>query len=86
MNSNFHVQNANKIHLQGGEGRVQYRVGPTTDPDRHFDVDGMGAVRLISELDREVVDTHSVLVLAVDDGAPPRTATANLVVSGLREE
>ncbi|KAG7160255.1 Neural-cadherin-like 14 [Homarus americanus] len=49
------------------------------DPD-HFGVDGSGAVWLVGGLDRERADAHRVLVWAVDDGVPPRTATATLNV------
>lgn len=68
------------LFLQGGDGHVQYRVGLSSDPGCHFDVEETGTVRLVGELDREVAHTHSVLVLAVDDGTPPRTATATLAV------
>lgn len=56
-------------------------MAPSSDPASQFAVDEGGAVRLVGELDRETADSHTVLVLAVDDGAPPRTATATLAVS-----
>lgn len=65
---------------------MQYQVAPSSDPARLFAVDESGAVRLVGELDREAADTHNVLVLAVDDGTPPRTATATLAVSVCVEE
>ncbi|XP_050723127.1 putative neural-cadherin 2 isoform X2 [Eriocheir sinensis] len=65
----------------GGKSRVQYRVAPSSDPRRQFAVDESGAVRLVGGLDREAADTHSVLVWAVDDGSPPRTATATLAIN-----
>ncbi|XP_063876233.1 putative neural-cadherin 2 [Scylla paramamosain] len=65
----------------GGDGRVRYQVNLSSDPDRHFDVDGTGAVRLVGELDREDSDLYTVFVLAVDEGEPPRTATATLTIN-----
>ena len=68
------------LSCQGGQA-IRYQVAPASDPGRLFDVDGRGAVRLLGGLDREVADSHSVLVWAIDRGAPPRTATAILSVS-----
>ncbi|XP_050723109.1 putative neural-cadherin 2 isoform X3 [Eriocheir sinensis] len=65
----------------GGKSRVQYRVAPSSDPGHQFAVDESGAVHLVGGLDREAADTHSVLVWAVDDGTPPRTATATLAIN-----
>ncbi|XP_045130452.1 putative neural-cadherin 2 isoform X1 [Portunus trituberculatus] len=65
----------------GGDGRVRYEVNLSSDPDRLFDVDGTGAVHLAGELDREASDLHTVLVLAVDEGELPRTATATLAIN-----
>lgn len=53
----------------------------SSDPDGRFDVDEKGAVHLAGKLDREGSDQHTVLVLAVDEGEPQRTATATMVVS-----
>ena len=68
------------VSCQGGQA-IRYQVAPASDPGRLFNVDSSGAVRLVGGLDREVANTHSVLVWAVDQGAPPRTATATLSVS-----
>ncbi|XP_069183734.1 putative neural-cadherin 2 isoform X2 [Procambarus clarkii] len=64
-----------------GESRVQYLVDPASDHGRRFAVDGSGAVRLAGSLDRENTRSHDVRVWAVDDGVPPRTATATLMVN-----
>lgn len=66
---------------QGGESRVRYQVAADSDPSHQFDVDETGTVRLVGGLDRETADTHSVLLWAVDDGSPRRTATGILTVS-----
>ncbi|KAK8730326.1 hypothetical protein OTU49_008218, partial [Cherax quadricarinatus] len=65
----------------GGYSRIQYSIAPASDPGRRFGVDEVGAVRLVGDLDRETTASHSVLVWAVDDGLPPRTATAFLNVN-----
>lgn len=56
-------------------------MDPNSDPGHQFDVDRTGAVRLVGGLDREITDAHSLLLWAVDDGTPPRTATSTLTVS-----
>lgn len=43
-------------------------------------MDEEGQVRLVGELDRETASTHTVMVKAIDDGEPPRTAIATLMV------
>ncbi|XP_069195696.1 putative neural-cadherin 2 [Procambarus clarkii] len=65
----------------GGHSRVCYRIAEDSDPRRQFSVDGSGAVWVMGGLDRETAAAHSVLVWAVDDGTPPRTATATLTVN-----
>ncbi|XP_069186499.1 putative neural-cadherin 2 [Procambarus clarkii] len=64
----------------GGHSRVRYKIAEDSDPRRQFSVDGSGAVWVVGGLDRETAAAHSVLVWAVDDGIPPRTATATLTV------
>ncbi|XP_071516873.1 putative neural-cadherin 2 isoform X2 [Panulirus ornatus] len=70
----------------GGEGSVRYSIAGAGDPGgrrrQQFEVEGgSGAVRLVGGLDREAAAAHTVLVWAVDDGLPPRTATATLTVN-----
>ncbi|XP_045584423.2 putative neural-cadherin 2 isoform X2 [Procambarus clarkii] len=65
----------------GGESRVNYTIAPASDPGGLFNVDGTGGVVLVGELDRESAHDHTLLVWAVDDGVPPRTATATLTVN-----
>nr|XP_053630333.1 putative neural-cadherin 2 [Cherax quadricarinatus] len=65
----------------GGHGRVRYKIAEDSDPRRQFGVDGSGAVWVVGNLDRETAAAHTVLVWAVDDGNPPRTATATLTVN-----
>ncbi|KAK3891723.1 hypothetical protein Pcinc_004396, partial [Petrolisthes cinctipes] len=65
----------------GGESSVRYSIAEESDPRRQFGVDEGGAVRLMGGLDRETAAAHTVLVLAVDQGTPPRTATATLTMN-----
>ncbi|XP_042227979.1 putative neural-cadherin 2 isoform X2 [Homarus americanus] len=65
----------------GGSSLVNYTIAPASDPGGRFGVDGSGGVRLAGGLDREAAHNHTILVWAVDDGVPPRTATATLTVN-----
>ncbi|XP_063876237.1 putative neural-cadherin 2 isoform X2 [Scylla paramamosain] len=64
-----------------GESQIRYHVDPNSDPGHQFDVDRTGTVRLVGGLDREITDAHSLLLWAVDDGAPPRTTTSTLTIN-----
>ncbi|XP_047487091.1 putative neural-cadherin 2 [Penaeus chinensis] len=66
---------------QGGKGEVHYAIEPSSDPGRRFAVDSTGRVRLQRGLDREASPHHTVLVLAMDRGEPPRTSTATLLIT-----
>ncbi|XP_050739443.1 neural-cadherin-like isoform X4 [Eriocheir sinensis] len=66
---------------KGGRSRISYAVAPESNPRGIFSVDGAGAVLLAGALDRETQAAHTVLVWAVDDGEPPRTATATLTLN-----
>ncbi|XP_069188218.1 putative neural-cadherin 2 [Procambarus clarkii] len=68
----------NNFTFRGGEGRVLFLISPRSDPEGRFGINGFGAVQLARSLDRETASNHTVLVLAVDDGVPQRTATATL--------
>ncbi|KAK7072336.1 Cadherin [Halocaridina rubra] len=71
----------------GGRSKVRYSVDPASDPSGIFGVnDTNGTVRLNGSLDREKNTIHTVLILATDDGAPPRTTTATLVIDGKEAE
>lgn len=60
---------------------MHYAISPASDPDHLFHVDAAGAVRVAGGLDREKTPAHTLFVWAVDDGVPPKTATATLTVS-----
>ncbi|XP_054165441.1 neural-cadherin-like isoform X3 [Oppia nitens] len=65
---------------QGGKSRVSYQIDRTSDKRRQFSIDQNGVVKIQRMLDREETPRHQVKILAVDDGVPPRTATATLTV------
>lgn len=60
---------------------MHYAIAPSSDPGRRFAVDSTGRVRLQRGLDREASPHHTVLVLAMDRGEPPRTSTATLLLT-----
>ncbi|KAK8727054.1 hypothetical protein OTU49_009908, partial [Cherax quadricarinatus] len=62
----------------GGECQVKYQIAQQSDPQGRFSVNESGAVHLARNLDRENASSHTVQVLALDDGVPQRTATAVL--------
>ena len=65
---------------QGGKSKVSYLIDRSSDKKRQFTIDQHGVVKIQRMLDREDIPRHQVKILAVDDGAPPRTATATLTV------
>ncbi|KAI8117964.1 Neural-cadherin, partial [Lucilia cuprina] len=52
----------------------------SNDRQRQFAINQNGSVTIQRSLDREVVPRHQVKILAIDDGSPPKTATATLTV------
>nr|CAD7261696.1 unnamed protein product [Timema shepardi] len=65
---------------QGGRGVVKYSIVRTSDRRRQFCIDHEGTVAVQRSLDRENTPRHEVKILAVDEGVPPKTATATLTV------
>ena len=57
-----------------------YAIDRTSDRRRQFAISDDGTVTIQRELDRESVPTHQIKILAIDDGDPPKTATATLTV------
>uniref|UniRef100_A0A8C1UA12 Si:ch211-186j3.6 n=1 Tax=Cyprinus carpio TaxID=7962 RepID=A0A8C1UA12_CYPCA len=65
--------------LDSGLNReITYSIAPESDPYHLFSVDQSGLVTLASELDREKVAQHHLVVLATDHGTPPLTGTATI--------
>jgi hypothetical protein len=65
---------------RGGKGKLSYMINRTSDRHRQFAINADGVVTIQRPLDRETSARHDLEVLAIDDGTPPRTATASLVV------
>lgn len=66
---------------RGGSSRVRYAIDRSSDRRRQFAISEDGTVTIQRALDRESVPTHQVKILAIDDGDPPKTATATLTVT-----
>ncbi|KAF5301279.1 hypothetical protein FQA39_LY19101 [Lamprigera yunnana] len=65
---------------QGGKSKVSYAIDRTSDRKRQFSINQEGTVSIQRSLDREETPRHQVKILAIDDGVPPKTATATLTV------
>ncbi|XP_049940874.1 neural-cadherin-like [Schistocerca serialis cubense] len=65
---------------KGGKSKVNYQIQRSSDTRKHFRIDQQGTVYLQRNLDRETVPRHEVQILAVDDGFPPKTSTATLII------
>ncbi|KAI5742124.1 hypothetical protein M8J77_003534, partial [Diaphorina citri] len=65
---------------QGGKSKVSFSIDRSSDRKRQFLINPEGTVSIQRQLDREETPRHQVKILAIDDGIPPRTATATLTV------
>ncbi|XP_058799205.1 neural-cadherin isoform X1 [Phymastichus coffea] len=65
---------------QGGKSKVSYSIDRSSDRKRQFYIFENGTVSIQRSLDREETPRHQVKILAIDDGIPPKTATATLTV------
>ncbi|XP_043475146.1 neural-cadherin isoform X3 [Leptopilina heterotoma] len=65
---------------QGGKSKVSYSIDRSSDRKRQFHINDNGTVSIQRSLDREETPRHQVKILAIDDGIPPKTATATLTV------
>lgn len=65
---------------QGGNSKVSYSIDRRSDRKRQFFINETGTVSIQRSLDREENSRHQVKILAIDDGIPPKTATATLTV------
>uniref|UniRef100_A0A8D8PLP1 Neural-cadherin n=1 Tax=Cacopsylla melanoneura TaxID=428564 RepID=A0A8D8PLP1_9HEMI len=65
---------------QGGKSKVAFSIDRSSDRKRQFLINTEGTVSIQRQLDREETPRHQVKILAIDDGIPPRTATATLTV------
>lgn len=65
---------------QGGKSLVSFSIDRSSDRKRQFAINTTGSVMIQRQLDREETPRHQVKILAIDDGMPPKTATATLTV------
>ncbi|XP_076394562.1 neural-cadherin isoform X3 [Megachile rotundata] len=65
---------------QSGKSKVFYTIDRSSDRKRQFSINETGTVSIQRSLDREETPRHQVKILAIDDGIPPKTATATLTV------
>nr|XP_018903845.1 PREDICTED: neural-cadherin isoform X4 [Bemisia tabaci] len=65
---------------QGGKSKVSFAIDRSSDRRRQFAINQEGVVTIQRPLDREETPRHQVKILAIDDGIPPKTATATLTV------
>ena len=64
----------------GGNSKVTYAIDRNSDSRRLFAISPDGTVTIQRRLNRESSPSHQVKILAIDDGDPPKTATATLTV------
>lgn len=66
---------------KAGKGKITYTISRATDRQRQFLISADGNVSIQRKLDRETTSKHFLEILAVDDGVPPKTATASMTVN-----
>lgn len=59
---------------------MSFAIDRSSDRRRQFSINQEGTVSIQRSLDREHTPRHQVKILAIDDGVPPKTATATLTV------
>ncbi|RXG57932.1 Neural-cadherin [Armadillidium vulgare] len=67
-----------QISVHGGMQKLGYVVDKNSNPDRIFGADSNGMIRLQKPLDRERSQSHRLVILAMDQGNPVKTANATL--------
>ncbi|XP_041987836.1 protein dachsous [Aricia agestis] len=67
----------------GNNARITYRVvSENNTNEEHFKVEpSSGWVYLAKLLDRETISTHKMTIMATDNGIPPLSASASLIVN-----
>lgn len=89
-NNNYHTFSSQQIlEIQaidkdtGNNARITYKIAADVNAtEEYFKVQpSTGWVYLAKQLDRETTAKHKMIIIAVDNGIPPLSATANLVVN-----
>lgn len=65
----------------GNNARITYRILSNSTEDFFKVQPSTGWVYLYKSLDRETTDKHSMVITATDNGIPPLSATASLIVN-----
>lgn len=64
----------------GGKSKVSYYIDRSSDRKRQFKINQDGVVTIQRMLDRETQPRHTIKIVGVDDGYPPKSSTATLTV------
>lgn len=77
------LQLSAREHLNddGGQSPITYSI-VGGNMDSAFAIDSHGTVTTNAQLDREIVDSYSLTVMASDYGVPPITASTQLTIDG----
>ncbi|NXX74863.1 CADN protein, partial [Urocolius indicus] len=65
----------------GLNGNIVYSIKSDSDPMRQFEVDQYGHVIVANTVDREVIQTYSLVVQASDQGTPARTGSVTVLIN-----
>ncbi|XP_056381620.1 neural-cadherin-like isoform X2 [Hyla sarda] len=63
----------------GKNGQIIYSIAPDSDIYEDFVVDLNGCIMVSRPLDREVLNTYSLVILATDEGSPAQTGTMTVL-------
>ncbi|XP_053575240.1 neural-cadherin-like [Bombina bombina] len=67
----------------GNNGHIVYNIRPESDIRGEFHVDQDGFVTVAKSLDRETMSQYSLIILASDQGNPPKTGSATIFLNVL---
>ncbi|XP_073515773.1 neural-cadherin-like [Phyllobates terribilis] len=65
----------------GENGKITYSIAPESDIFEEFFVDQEGHIMVLKPLDREVLSSYSLVILATDEGSPAQTGTTAILLS-----
>ncbi|KAM3920083.1 neural-cadherin-like [Leptodactylus fuscus] len=65
----------------GKNGQIIYSIVPESDVFGNFFVDQAGYIIVSKSLDREVLSTYTLVILATDEGSPEQTGTMTVLLN-----
>ncbi|XP_075692920.1 neural-cadherin-like [Rhinoderma darwinii] len=65
----------------GKNGQIIYSIAPDSDVLGNFFVDQTGSIMVAKLLDREVLSTYALVILATDEGIPAQSGTMTVLLS-----